>query len=220
MTQENNPNILNHYLKLVSKTVSGIQEKICEKNSISLNPRTADELCPIPVFEHGIEGLLHTANEARRPTNISWITSGTYAYLNAYVKSFRDPETGRKHSEIVVTTPNYCSARFFAAKELMHCFIDDDGYPATDSIELTRALIDDLVASGAPHTEPQTVVDEIAWFGAACYLIPDSWVEPINKTIIELSKEDPANAYVYVAHKIRAPEGVLRARLRFADRFK
>ncbi|HCP77736.1 MAG: hypothetical protein CML16_11140 [Pusillimonas sp.] len=218
MTQDKNQNLSVFYWKLIVDTVEGVQKKICDENGIALSPKSAEELCPIPVFEEAKANLLQTANYARRPTEIKWITNGTFEYLNAYIKSYKDPTTKRKRSEVVVTTPNYCLARFFAAKELMHCFIDDDGHSATNTLDLARSLIDDLAASGLPRTEPQTIVDEFAWLGATRYLIPDGWVGPITKTIEELNKVDSANAYYYVAQKIRAPEVVLRARLRLAGR--
>lgn len=218
MTHENNQNLYDFYWKLIAETVKGVQAKICRENGISLTPSCADDLCPIPVYEEAPDSLLKTANYVRRPTTINWATSGTYDYLGAYIKTYKDPQNGRKHSEIVVTADNYCWARFFAAKELINCFIDDDGYSATNTVELTKSLIDDLVAAGLPRTEPQTIVDEFAWLGAAYYLIPDSWITPIKLVIDELSKTEAENAYFYMAQKIRAPETVLRARIRVASR--
>lgn len=217
MAEDQTQSLHNHYSKLIVSVVTGIQKKICDSNGITFDPKTASDLCPIPVFEGSGSSLLKTVNESRRPTDIAWI-NGSYEYLNAYIKTYKNPETGRKHSEIVVTTANYCMARFFAAKELMHCLIDDDGYPFTNTAELTRALIDDLVASGIPRTEPQTIVDEFAWVGAALYLIPESWIDPIKQTIAALSATNPDEAHLFVAQKIRAPEVVLRARLRLTER--
>ncbi|ARP89799.1 hypothetical protein CAL14_05445 [Bordetella genomosp. 9] len=163
--------------------------------------------------------MLSAANEARRPTEIKWAINSAHQFLHAYVKKYKDPDTGRIRSEVVVTTENYCLARFLAAKELMHCFIDDDGLSATNSIELVYDLIDDLIAgNGLTRTAPQTIVDEIAWIGASLYLIPDQWVPALEASYAAIHAQFPqVNAHLHLAQLIRVPEVILKTRLKHAN---
>lgn len=211
------PLLLDFYIRLIRDTASGTQKVVCEKNGISLNPTAAGQLCPIPVYEADFEHSLLTSANIRMPTEILWPTSHNYTYLPAYFKRIR--RDGRLRNEIVVVTDNYCEARFFAAKELMHCFMDDDGYPATNSITLVRELMESLAVgvSNLHATQPQTIVDEVAWLGASEYLVPSSWIPLLAKVYKAISSHAPgANAYFHLAQLIRVPEMVLRLRLRDA----
>ena len=143
MIDQNKQAITDFYVKLIRETAQGIQKKVCEANKISLNPTSGLQLKLIPVYEDAPLSLLKTANIKRIKTDIRWATNQTYAFLPAYFKTIRGGD-GKKRNEIVVVTGNYCEARFFAAKELMHCFMDEDGYEATNSIELVNDLIESL----------------------------------------------------------------------------
>ena len=52
------------------------------------------------------------------------------------------------------------------------CFIENDGYEATNTIVLANDLIESLAigSNNIPHPRPQTIVDEVAWVGAAVAL--------------------------------------------------
>lgn len=214
----NKKDVLDFYIKLIRDTAQGIQKKVCEVNGISLSPQSAHQLKPIPVYEDSPLSLLQTANIGRKKTDIRWATNQTYGFLPAYFKRIRD-ENGRLRNEIVVVTGNYCEARFFAAKELMHCFMDNDGYEATNSIELVNDLIESLAIGSHNIQEPrvQTIVDEVAWLGASEYLVPTAWVPLLQKVHAAISANAPnSNAYFHLAQIIRVPEIVLRVRLREA----
>lgn len=210
-------NLFDFYIKLIRETAEGTQKVVCANNGISLSPTSADQLKPIPVFEEEAEYSLLTSANVRAPTEIKWASS-SYEYLAAYFKRYRRKEDNRLCNEIVVTANNYCAARFFAAKELMHCFMDDDGHHATNSVQLVQELIEDLTAGGSfDRGQPQTIVDEMAWIGASLYLVPSSWVPLLVKTRDAIIAEAPtANAYLHLAQLIRVPEQVLRLRLRRA----
>lgn len=208
---------LEFYTKLFRETAEGIQKIVCERNNISLAPQSASELRSIPVYEDDANFSLLANAQIQCPTEIRWATNHAYEYLPAYFKRYR-LDDGSRRNEIVVTAGNYCVARFFAAKELMHCFIDDDGYPQTNSIPLVHDLIEDLtvgIKSLNSYSNPQTIVDELAWVGASLYLIPDGWIPLLNRALIAISEKEPnANSFLHVAQLIRVPEIVLRARLR------
>lgn len=214
-----NKTLAEWYVDQIKETAQGIQAKVLAANGIPLHPQRASELCPIPVYEEAQLSLLSTANADRRPpTQISWAVGG-YTYLPAYFKKYRDEKTGRLRISIVVAaTSNYCESRFFAAKELMHCFIEDDGYEATDTMVLANDLIESLAigSHNVPHPRPQTIVDEVAWVGAAEYLVPATWVPLLQRTLTALQDNGVAAhlAHLHVAQLIRVPETVLRARLR------
>jgi hypothetical protein len=215
MNQEVTPEIEKFYLELIRDTSQGIQKKVCEANEISLEPTSASQLCPIPVYEENSKLNLLTSANIRRTTTIQWATNQNFTYLPAYFKKFK--RDGRTCNEVVVIADNYCIARFFAAKELMHCFLDDDGYAATNSIALVNELIESLAVGTSNIQNPprQTIVDEIAWLGAAEYLVPSSWVPLLIKTRDNISEQLPkSNAYKHLAQLIRVPETVLRNRLR------
>lgn len=212
--------LLDFYTKLIRETASGTQKVVCEKNGIALDIKSAAELCPIPVYESNAAYSLLTSANLRTPTEILWATNHNYTYLPAYFKKIR--RDGRLRNEIVITTDNYCEARFFAAKELMHCFMDDDGHQATNSIPLVKELMESLAVGLSSINEPigQTIVDEVAWLGASEYLVPSSWVPLLVKVHEQISAREPAsNAYLHIAQLIRVPEMVLRVRLRNAMPF-
>jgi hypothetical protein len=211
--------ILSFYTRLIRDIAEGTQRKVCEANGIPLTPSSASQMQPIPVYEATQASSLLTCANIRHPTEIKWPVTQQYEYLPAYFKRYRKAD-GRRCNEIVVTANNYCSARFFAAKELMHCFIDEDGYPATNSVELVHDLIDDLVIGIkglTSYSTPQTIVDEVAWLGASLYLIPQSWIPLLTKSLAAITEAKPsANGYLHLAQLIRVPEIVLRSRIKHA----
>lgn len=208
--------LLKHYLKLIQGTADGALKAVCEANGISLDPLGKD-LRPIPVYEEDSEkSLLSLANELG-PTTIRFLAPQNF--LQAYCKRYRH---GRKlHNDIAILTPNYCWARFYAAKELMHCMLEDDGIAATNTLDLVKDLIESLAIGSILHLhedcKPQTIVDEVAWVGAYLYVIPDGWVPALAKLHSELSDafpDDAHNHYRHIAQIIRVPEVVLKHRLR------
>lgn len=205
--------ILTFYLKQTTENVNGVLQKICSQVGINLFPSTPGALCAIPVYE-GTTSLLTSVNNAR-PTTIFW-PAISQSFVQAYCIKFKDPVTGYASNKIVVCTDNYCWARFYAAKELMHCIVDEDGYAASNSIPLVNSLIESL-SSGQTLVEakPQTIVDEVAWLGAAYFLVPTSWITTIRTLHEEISQNLPGvNATLHIAQILRVPEIVLTYRLK------
>lgn len=205
---DNNKKHIDYYVELVTKAARDVQKIVCENNNISLNPKKGSDLCLIPVYEDGQYNLLTHANSIGAAE--IFFPSKNYDFLPAYYKKYKvcDEES----MKIVVATDNYCEARFFAAKELMHCYIHDNGMSATNSIEKINVLIENLSAN--LRTNPETIADEVAWFGASCYLVPDEWIPmliTIRDRIVVESPDD--NAYLHIAQLLRAPEIVVRIRL-------
>lgn len=206
---DNNKNHVDYYVELVTKAARDVQKIVCENNNISLNPRTGADLCPIPVYEDDKYNLLSHANSIGAAELL--FPSKNYDFLPAYYKKYKD---GDKESiTIVVSTDNYCEARFFAAKELMHCYIHDNGMSATNSVEKINVLIENLSAN--LRTNVETIADEVAWFGASCYLVPDEWIPILISIRDRIALESPNdNAYLHIAQLLRAPEIVVRIRLK------
>jgi hypothetical protein len=201
------------YIKQCHEHMEGALKAVCPANGISLDPQEAKDLRAIPVYE-GDTCLLSLAN-GRRVTTITWPDVKTQ-YLEAYWKKYK-LASGQVQQDIVVNASNYCYARFYAAKELMHCLVDDDGYPASDTIELVNDLIASLASGGhmVPGAKPQTMVDEIAYYGAILYMVPDAWMPMIQKLHAAIAMEFPSvNATLHVAQILRVPEIVLDVRLR------
>lgn len=208
--------IQQHYVRLITDTSLNVLNKVLPKNDLAAMPTKAEQLRPVPVYEEDAYSLFTVVNE-RCPTTIEWPAIPSYTYVPAYYKRYRDADK-KPYNKIVVMAENYCHARFFAAKELMHCFLDDDHISATNSFDLVNSLIDELAAgNNAMSFTPQTVVDEAAWFGAALYLIPNGWIPLLKKmhaTICEAAPNSAQQAFFHIAHEIRVPEVVLRARMK------
>lgn len=217
--QQTTKEVFDHYLRQINESVAGAHKIICPAHGIALEPKSFQEIKPIPVYE-GEPSLLTIAN-IRRPTKISWPKIPEPNFLQAYIKKYKDPDNGRTCNEIVVNVQaNYCWARFYAAKELMHCMMDEDGYGASNSIQLVNDLIEELVSDDREFLDdamPQTIVDEIAWLGAVLFVMPDSWLPQVKKLHEGIAAKFPdANADLHIAQIIRVPERVVRTRLRHA----
>lgn len=209
------------YKKLMTETAFGILKIVCNENNINLNTENAGDIRPIPVYEEEIDStaiqytLLKHAN-IFAPTTISWATEPNYVFLPAYFKKYRT-DANQIEIKIVIVTENYCEARFFAAKELIHCFIDDEGISATGSIREVNELIDALISPvrGFNDLKPQTIVYEIAWYGAAEFVVPTVWLPLLKKIYSELSnKMSEEDAYTYIATLVRVPVNVIKIRLK------
>lgn len=213
--QDNNEinNLRAFYARLVRETSRNALRSVLEANQLPEHPTSASEIRPVPVFEEDAPSNLLNIVAHRTPTTILWPDVQADTYVPAYYKQFK-PNGQEARNEIVVVAENYCQARFFAAKELMHGLIEDDNYPATNTFQLVNELIDEL-AAGQPAVTfaPQTIVDEVAWLGAAHYLIPNGWIPLLKKMVHDVIEQVPAStqhAYLHVARHIRVPEVVLR----------
>ena len=207
-----------HYYRLITEMARERLNKIFDANGIAKYPRTVDDICPIPVYEAGTFSLFSLVNSQRHPTELIF-PDVNVDFVPAYYKRYRDPETGRVKHDIVINTDNHCYARFFAAKEMVHCSLDDDGISATTNFADFEKLIGDLEEAAATFltNSAQTIVDQYAWLGATHLLIPDTWIEPLRQlraAYCEAQPEKTADADLYIAQLIRAPIAIVRNRLR------
>ncbi|WP_143742395.1 hypothetical protein [Roseateles chitinivorans] len=211
---ETTKEIVNFYIKQMFETAREKTKKVCEANGIPFEPTSARDLRPIPVYEDAPCSLLKLAN-IHHTTTISWPAIES-SYLQAYWK--RRAWQGRKaQNEIVIlVNNNYCWARFYAAKELMHCFMEDENYPRSGTIELVNDLIDDLATTGFMRCEtPQTIVDEAAWVGAIEYLLPSSWTATLRALRADLQTAFPQfDPDLLIAQIVRVPASVVRSMLK------
>lgn len=216
MAEQTQQEVVSFYIKLALETATSLQKQVFEANEISLNPTSAKELRPVPVYEETDKAsLLSHANLGRKTTTIDWPLNQGFEYLPAYYKRMK--VGGKIVNKIVVNATNYCEARFYATKELMHCFMDDDGLAASNSILLVNELMESLTVNwnGIALMSKQRIVDEVAYLAALEYLIPTTWVPLLIKVRDQIAAADSsANALLHVAQLIRVPENVLRVKLR------
>lgn len=216
MAEQTQQDLISFYFKLALETAHGLQKAVLEANGMALEPKSAKDLRPVPVYEDTEKcSLLTQANIGRKVTTIEWPHTQGFEYLPAYYKRMK--LNGKIVNKVVVNVTNYCEARFFAAKELMHCFIDDDGVAACNSIALVNELMENLTVNwnGIETMSKQRIVDEVAYLGAIEYLIPPQWVPLLTRVKDHITASDPSlNAYLHIAQLIRVPENVLRIRLR------
>lgn len=216
--QAENFRIHAHYLRLITEMARERLNKIFERNEIAKHPRTVDDIRPIPVYEPGMFSLFDLVNSQRHPTELIF-PDVNVDFVPAYYKRYRDPETGRVKHDIVINTDNHCYARFFAAKEMVHCSLDDDGISATTNFADFEKLIGDLEEASATFltNSAQTIVDQYAWLGATHFLIPETWIEPLRmlrSAYCEAHPDKTADADLYIAQLVRAPLAIVRNRLR------
>lgn len=195
-------------------TARSALKAVMEENGLDWLPKSGSQIRPIPVYEGNNINLERYVSRKTLSTSIVWPETQSDTYLPGYYKQIRT-KSGENRNEVVVIAENYCYARWIAAKELMHGLIEDDNYPATNSIDLVNQLIDELAAG--PHRAscaPQTAVDEAAWLGAAYYLIPSTWIPLLKQMISDIEQQAPdsaRDAYLHVAREIRVPEIILRS---------
>lgn len=206
-----------HYYRLITEMARERLNKVFAQNNIAEHPKSVDEIRPIPVYETGAFSLLDLVNNQRRPTELVFPDVKS-EFVPAYYKRYRNAESGRVHHQIVIATDNHCYARFFAAKEMVHCSIDEDGHAATKNFAEFERLVGDLTEPAATFltNSAQTIVDQFAWLGATHYLIPDTWIEPLRKLRAALCaqhQDKAADADLYLAQLVRAPVGIVRYRL-------
>jgi len=207
--------IATHYFNVVRENAREMLGLVLARVGLPLVPTSVAELRPIPVFEDEASSLLQLVNQ-RIPTRMLWPQVPADEFVPAYFKRYRDANR-KPYNEIVVTSDNYCHARFFAAKELMHCSIDDDQYPVTNSLPLLNNLLTELAAgpSNFLACAPQTMVDQVAWIGAASFTMPDTWLPLLKQLHQDMCRSGMPDelAYRYVAQLIRVPQVILKHRL-------
>lgn len=206
--------IVDFYIAQMIETAREKGKKVCAQNGIPYEPTNARDLRPIPVYEDAPCSLLTLAN-VQHTTTISWPGIESM-YLQAYWKRRVRVDRKAQNEIVILVNNNYCWARFYAAKELMHCFMEDENYPRSGTIELVNDLMDDLATTGFMRCEtPQTIVDEAAWVGAMEYVMPRSWTPTLKALRTDLQAAFPQfDPDLLIAQIIRVPASVVRSVLK------
>lgn len=197
------------YISEAIRAAKDVRTNVFSRNQKSLHPKILDDLFPIPVYEDETFSLLSHAKDTFDEVELLWPDS-TYSYLPGYFKKFK-LEDGRTKITIVINeTENYCEARFYAAKELMHCYLYDNKESVTETLGKADSLLMQLAygadSSNLTIPDQQTIADNAAYYGAFEYLVPSEWHAHIKKIFEELVKEySEEDSRRFIAQKIRVP---------------
>lgn len=212
MTKELEQIHFEFHIKEITKAAKILQAKLIEKNHLPSHPTKGSEIKPIPIFEPDQYNLLTFTNEIY-DTKIYWLETETI-FLPAYFKKYS--EDGKTSAIIVVAaSDNYCQARFLAAKELMHCHTEENGLSSTKTLVEVNELIESLALGVSIPMDDQTMADQVAWWGAAELLVPDSWIPMLKQIQADLSIQFPGNdAVLHIAQLLRVPVGLVKFKLK------
>lgn len=210
MSKELEQKHIEYHIKEITRAAKNLQSKLIEKNNLQTNPTKGSDIKPIPIFEPDQYSLLTFTNELL-DTGIDWPETEA-TYLPAYFKKFQEGE--KQSARVVVSSSdNYCEARFLAAKELMHCHTIDNGLSSTNTLAEVNDLLESLALGVS--TDNQTMADQVAWWGAAELLVPDSWIPILQKIYSELTAQMPEEEAVFhIAQLLRVPVGLIKFKLK------
>lgn len=210
MTKELEQKHIEYHIQEITRAAKNLQAKLIEKNNLQTNPTKGSEIKPIPIFEPDQYSLLTFTKEIL-DTEIDWPETEA-TFLPAYFKKYK--EGGKLSANIVVaSSENYCEARFLAAKELMHCHTIDNGLSSTRTLVEVNELLESLALGVS--LDNQTMADQVAWWGAAELLVPDSWIPMLKKIYSDLIIHLPENdAVFHIAQLLRVPVGLIKFKLR------
>lgn len=210
MTENLEKQHIEYHIAEITRTAKRLQSVILKKNNMPLNPTSGSEIKPLPVFEPEQYSLLEFTQTITDATIVWPETESTF--LPAYVIKYCVGSTNS--AKIVVTAnENYCEARLLAAKELMHCHIIDNGLSTTKTLPDVNDLLDSLALGVS--LDNQTMVDQIAWWGASEFLIPEGWVPILREIFSEIKTKLPQHdAILHMAQLLRVPAGLIKFKLR------
>lgn len=210
MTEDLEKIHIDFHFKEIAKTAKFLQEKILKENGMPLSPKSGSEIKSIPVFEPDQYSLLEFTRTISK-TEIFWPETES-TFLPAYITKYRIQL--EDSSRIVVTEyENYCQARLLAAKELMHCHIIDNGLSLTNTLTEVNELLDNLALGGSLSN--QAFVDQMAWWGASEFLVPESWLPILTKIFNDIKTTLPQHDPVlHVAQLLRVPVGLIKFKLK------
>jgi hypothetical protein len=212
----NNNDLDLYYRQLAMSTAKNLNKLIRHANGVSEDPQLGSSLYEMPVYEpinNILKSSLHSHTNTIIPTKLT-VVSQSPVYVDAYFRKYVDL-AGNETASIVVTDLNPCWTRFFVSKELMHCYIHETGDATSTSSDLRDLIISKINETGTSSNTAQSIVDDVAYFGAVEYLIPSDTV-PLLKAVYDVLSKNPATqekAYLNLATKIRVPESILEFRL-------
>lgn len=201
-------NTFAYYMKLAKDTGYNLSLDVRNKNGIKISPQSGKDLAPIPVYEED-QVSLHSITRDSCETDIL-VVDKEPIYIDAYWKRY--PEK----NSVILTDHNYCWARFFSCKELMHCYLYDTGEEAITLSSLHKLILE-LAADSSltpEHPSRPRIIDEVAYYGALEYLLPKD-VMPLICVCIEkltetMSKDE---AILMMSISMRVPKNALEFRL-------
>lgn len=210
MTKELEQQHIEYHIQEITRVAKNLQLKLFAENNLQTTPTKGSEIKPIPIFEPDKYSLLTFTNEIL-DTKIDWPEADS-KFLPAHFKKYQEGE--KLSAEIVVSSSdNYCEARFLAAKELMHCHTIDNGLSSTKTLAEVNDLLESLALGFS--IDNQTMADQVAWWGAAELLVPDSWIPMLKKIHFDLEAKMPENdAVLHIAQLLRVPVGLIKFKLK------
>lgn len=210
MTENLEKQHIEYHISEITKAAKKLQSVILEKNQMPFEPKNGSEIKPLPVFESGQYSLLEFT-QTITDAEIIWPETES-TFLPAYIIKYSVDQNSS--AKIVVTAnENYCEARLLSAKELMHCHIIDNGLSTTKTLPEVNELLDSLALGVS--LDNQTMVDQIAWWGASEFLIPEGWVPMLKKIYGDIRTKYPDHdALLHMAQLLRVPTGLIKFKLR------
>lgn len=210
MTETLEKKHIEYHIAEITRTAKTLQKIILDKNQMQLSPTRGGQIKPVPVFESDQYSLLEFTKTITDAELIWPETESTF--LPAYIIKYRKEDSNS--ARIVVTAnENYCEARLLAAKELMHCHITDNGLSTTKTLPEVNELLDSLALGVS--LDNQTMVDQIAWWGASEFLVPETWIPLLKQIFDDIKTKLPqVDPILHVAQLLRVPVGLVRFKLR------
>lgn len=210
MTENLDKNHIEYHIGEITRTAKELQTRILSANKMPLFPTSGSDIKPIPVFEPDQYSLLQFTQTITEAKLIWPETESTF--LPAYIIKYLNG-TDNSAKIVVTANENYCEARLLATKELMHCHITDNGLSTTKTLPEANELLDSLALGVS--LDNQTMVDQIAWWGASEFLVPESWVPILKQIFTDIKTKLPDHdATLHVAQLLRVPEGLIKYKLK------
>lgn len=204
---EPNTEVIHFYKRQAEERVREVHNLVLPANGLTLAPNSGADLRPVPVYDG--ENSLLTFSQGRGGTEIIFAQTSSPS-LKAYFTRYRVDGARGFRQRVVVNQANLCWTRYWAAKELFHCNTDNDGFGDTSAFDEVNELIGNL-AMGKVFVNPATIIDQMALYAAAMYLVPVQWVPMILKVREYLQANYPkVNANLALAQTLRVPELVLQ----------
>lgn len=201
-------NMFAYYMKQARDTGYNLSLQVRERNEIQINPKVGKDLFLMPVFEEN-QVSLHSITREICETEIM-VVDKEPMYVDAYWKRYLEKNT------VILTDHNYCWSRFYACKELMHCYLYDTGQEALTLSSLHKLILE-LTADSTltpEHPSRPRIVDEVAYYGALAYLLPNDVMPLLSACIEKLSEEmSKDDAILMTAISMRVPKIALEFRL-------
>lgn len=221
------PNNREYYNNLAVTEARKLISKIREANNFPNVPQSGADLRVMPVYEEEYENqpVYSLFKFARKITEVSIEgVAQDYNHLAAYYIEYSTSNADASEDSgvtrrIVVSRQNYCWARFYLCKELMHCFVHDTGEQressCTNTLDELSTLIEELLIRSS-GCGAQTLVDEAAYYGALEFMMPDDTLPILAEVYKVLSKTMPGQldqVYGVIAHLMRVPELFVKYKL-------